>query len=143
MSLKGLVKKMNRITKTNEVEVFVATNMLAVTADRIFTQGKDASNNAIGTYSPGYMKQRKRMNYPSSGKVILQATRQMANDWSVISAGNELGLGFKNKVNADKSEWVEATYGSDSKPKDIFKHTKEENKQIDLLIGKKIKQLLA
>lgn len=128
---------MNRIAKTNEVEVFVATNMLAVTADRIFTQGKDASNNAIGIYSLEYMKQRRRMNYPSSSKVILQATRQMANDWSVISAGNVLGLGFKNSANADKSEWVESTY-----EKEIFKHTNEELKQIDLLIGKKIKQLL-
>lgn len=137
MSLKGLVKKMNRIAKTNEVEVFVATSMLAVTADRIFTQGKDASNSPIGTYSPEYMKQRKRMNYPPSNKVILQATRQMANDWSVISAGKSLGLGFKNSANADKSEHVESTY-----KKDIFKHTKEERRQIDLLVGKKIKQLL-
>ena len=90
---------MNRIAKTDQVERFVATNMLAVTADRIFTQGKDASNNDIGTYSIGYMKQRARMNYPPSNKVILQATRQMTNDWSVISAGNVLGLGFKNSAN--------------------------------------------
>lgn len=139
MSLKGLVKKMNRIAKTNEVEVFVATSMLATTADRIFTQGKDASNALISDegYSTEYMKQRRRMNYPKSGKVILQATRQMVNDFSVISTGSELGLGFKNSANTDKSHWVEDTYD-----KEIFEHTKEELKQIDLLTGKKIKQLL-
>jgi hypothetical protein len=137
MSLKGLLKKMNRIAKTNQVEVFVATSMLATTADRIFTQGKDASNSAIGEYSDGYMKQRKRMNYPSTNKVILQATRQMANDWSVISTGKSLGLGFKNSENANKSEYVESTY-----KKDIFKHTDQELQEVDLLIGKKIKQLL-
>ncbi len=137
MSLKSLIKKMNRIAKTNEVETFVATNMQAVTADRIFTQGKDASGGQIGLYSAGYIKQRQRDGYPPSRKVVLQATRQMANDWSVISTGNELGLGFKNKANAKKSEWVEDTY-----KKDIFKHTKEEIKLIDQLIGKKIKQVL-
>jgi hypothetical protein len=111
--------------------------MLAVTADRIFAQGKDASNNPIGVYSKDYMKQRAKMNYPGSRKVILQATRQMANDWSVISSGDLLGLGFKNKANADKSEYVEATY-----KKPIFKHTEEEKKQIDALVSKKIKEIL-
>ena len=130
---------MNRIAKTDQVERFVATSMLATTADRIFNKGLAADNTLISEkgYSVEYMKQRRRMNYPNSSKVILQATRQMANDWSVISTGNELGLGFKNSANADKSHWVEDTYD-----KEIFEHTDQENKEIDLLIGKKIKQLL-
>ena len=137
MSLKKLLKKMNRIAKTDEVERFVATSILATTHNRIFAQGKDANNSAIGTYSKAYMKQRIKKNYPSSTKVILQAERQMVNDWSVISAGKVLGLGFKNSANADKSNHVESTY-----KKKIFKHTKQELKEIDLLIGKKIKQII-
>lgn len=135
--MKDLIVKMNALAKTNKFEVSVATSMLAVTADRIFTQGLDANNSQIGTYSKGYLKTRIKDNYPSSTKVILQATRQMVNDWSVISSGSSLGLGFKNQTNADKSEWVEATYD-----KSIFKHTKNELGTLNKLIDKEIKKLL-
>ena len=128
---------MNALAKTNKMELSIATSMLAVTADRIFAQGKDASSAQIGTYSKGYLKTRIKDNYPSSTKVILQATRQMANDWSVISTGNSLGLGFKNQTNADKSGWVEETYD-----KKIFEHTKDEINTIDKLIDKEIKNAL-
>ena len=128
---------MNALAKTNKMELSMATSMLAITADRIFAQGKDASNADIGTYSSGYLKTRIRANYPSSTKVILQATRQMANDWSVISTGDSLGLGFKNQANADKSGWVEDTYG-----KDIFKHTKDELNTLDKLLDQEIKKAL-
>ena len=137
MSMKSLILKMNALAKTNKLELSVATSMLAVTADRIFAQGKAADNAQIGTYSKGYLKTRVKNNYPSSTKVILQATRQMANDWSVISSGNALGLGFKNQTNADKSEWVESTYD-----KKIFEHTKDELNTLDKLLDKEIKKVL-
>ena len=137
MSLKSLVKTMNILAKTNRLEASVATTMLAVTADRIFDQGKDADNSQIGTYSPGYLKTRVKDNYPSSSKVILQATRQMVNDWSVINNGDSLGLGFKNQFNADKSGWVEETYD-----KDIFKHTKDELSTLQKVLDKEIKRVL-
>ena len=137
MSLKSLIKTMNILAKTNRLEASVATTMLAVTADRIFDQGKDADNSQIGTYSPGYLKTRVKDNYPSSSKVILQATRQMVNDWSVINNGDSLGLGFKNQFNADKSGWVEETYD-----KDIFKHTKDELSTLQKVLDKEIKRVL-
>ena len=137
MSLKSLAKKMNALAKTNKMEVSVATSMLAVTADRIFAQGKSADDSEIGTYSRGYLKTRIKDNYPSSTKVILQATRQMANDWSVISSEDSLGLGFKNQFNADKSGWVEDTY-----KKPIFKHTSDELKTLDKLLDKGVKKIL-
>ena len=59
----------------------------------------------------------------------------MANDWSVIQTGKQLGLGFKNSANADKSEWVEATY-----KKDIFKHTENEKQAINKLVDKEVKK---
>jgi len=137
MSMKSLIAKMNALAKTNKMETSVATSMLAVTADRVFDQGKDASDSEIGTYSESYLKTRQKNNYPSSTKVILQATRQMANDWSVISNNNSLGLGFKNQTNADKSGWVEDTY-----KKPIFKHTKEELNLLQRLLDKEIKRIL-
>lgn len=137
MSLKSILKKMRILEKTKRLETAIATTMLAVTADRIFTQGKDASGNDIGTYSPGYIKQRRKNNYPSSSKVILQATRQMANDWSVIGTDNGVGLGFKNAENANKSEYVEDTYN-----KDIFKHTKDELTLLDKVKDKEVKKIL-
>ena len=72
MSVKSLIKKMNILAKTNKLELSVATTMQAVTNDRIFTQGKAADNSEIGTYSEGYLKTRKRNNWGSSNKVILQ-----------------------------------------------------------------------
>jgi len=128
---------MNALAKTNKMEVSVATSMLAVTADRIFVQGKDADNTEIGTYSPGYLKTRIRKNYPSSNKVILQAERQMVNDWSVINTEEALGLGFKNQFNADKSGWVEETYD-----KPIFKHTQDELDTLQKLLDKEVKRIL-
>ena len=136
--MKKLIDKMNALAKSNKLEVAVATSMLVVTSDRIFDKGKDAAGADIGTYSPGYLKQRVRRGYPNSKKVILQATRQMVNDFSVISTGADLGLGFKNSANADKSEWVEATYG-----KAIFKHTSGELKILDDLIAKELKKALS
>ena len=128
---------MNILTKTNLLERSIATSMLAVTADRIFDKGKDASNLDIGTYSKEYLKQRRKQGYPNSTKVILQATRQMDNDWSVIQTGKQLGLGFKNSANADKSEWVETTY-----KKDIFKHTENEKQAINKLVDKEVKKII-
>ena len=135
--MQKLINKMNILAKTNKLELSVASSMLAVTADRIFTQGKDAKDAEIGKYSRGYMRQRRRMNYPSSTKVILQATRQMANDWGVISTGQDLGLGFKNQANADKSEWVENTY-----KKPIFEHTPGELKTLEDLFNKELSRIL-
>ena len=137
MSLKSLIVKMNALAKTNRLEASVATTMLAITADRIFDQGKTSTGEQIGDYSEGYLKTRVKDNYPSSSKVILQATRQMVNDWSVIDNNDSLGLGFKNQFNADKSGWVEITY-----EKSIFAHTKDELNTLQKVLDKEIKKVL-
>lgn len=137
MSLNTLLQKMSDLARTNKLELSIATSMQAVTADRIFNQGKAADNSDIGSYSDGYLKTRINKNYPSSRKVILQATRQMTNDWSVISIDSGVGLGFKNSFNADKSEWVENTYN-----KPIFKHTDKEIAQINELINIEVRKII-
>ena len=128
---------MNALAKTDRLERSIATTMQATTAKRIFEDGKDANNQDIGTYSESYVKQRVKSGYPNSKKVILQATRQMANDWSVIATNEGYGLGFKNNANADKSEWVESTY-----EKEIFKHTDQELKLIDRIIQRELNKIL-
>jgi hypothetical protein len=61
----------------------------------------------------------------------------MANDWSVISKGDSIGLGFKFTLNADISGYNENTYG-----KDIFKHTADELKLVDEVAAKEVKKIL-
>ena len=119
------------------MEKAVAVAMLQKTSERIFTEGKAANDASIGRYSTGYIKTRKKKGYSNSSKVILQAERQMVNDWGVISNGKVLGLGFKNQHNADKSGWVEETYN-----KAIFSHTANELALIDQLLNEGVNKIL-
>lgn len=118
---------------------------------RIFKEGRSANGKALGTYSKGYQRTRrkgiiyvrkgvKRSNtYPSITKIILQATSQMNNDYTflVLPDGN-YGSGFNNDVNGKKSEWVEATY-----KKPIFKLTKQEEKSISVRMDKELTRFLS
>ena len=137
MSLQSLLKKMNVLAKTNVLEKRVAVTMLQVTNERIFTKGQAANGSQIGKYSAGYVKQRQKDNYPSSNKVILQATTQMINDWSVVPSGKSVGLGFKNSFNAEKSEYVENAY-----KKAIFEHTNAELDILDETINEELTKIL-
>jgi hypothetical protein len=135
--LKKILKKIGELRRLDETKKRVGFSMLAVTANRIFEQGKDGNNSDIGTYSAAYIKQRQRKNWPSSTKVILQATRQMVNDWSLIVDGNSWGLGFKNSVNFEKATYVESTY-----KKDIFAHTDAEVTQFTTLFQNEVNRIL-
>lgn len=76
----------------------------------VFTKGKDK-----GAPRPNY-------NRTSDPTVIISLTRQLENDFKVVStASGNYGLGFINQHNFDKSQWVEKTYG-----KKIFALTDEE-----------------
>ena len=114
MSLERLLRQMTILAKTNRAELAMVNDMLVITTDRIFTNGLDANGSSIGTYSDGYMKLRKKVNYGGSTKVILQgldgkpkgsrsnpvkrgtvnyqSTGQMFQDFSVINKGKKLGL---------------------------------------------------
>lgn len=135
--LKDVLKKIDQLRRLDETKKRVGFSMLAVTADRIFEKGKDGNNSDIGTYSAAYIKQRQRNNWPSSTKVILQATRQMVNDWSLIVDGNSWGLGFKNSINLEKANNVEAIYKTE-----IFAHTDAEVKQFTTLFQNEVNRIL-
>lgn len=103
----------------------VCLSMLPVVHDRIHVNGKAADGSPIGIYSDLYLKYtRPKNNRGTDPKVILSLTRQMENDFSVVADGSRYGLGFKNEVNAQKSEWAEQTY-----KKKIYSLTNEEKEQ--------------
>lgn len=137
MSLKNLLARMQILQKTNRAEKAMASSMLAVTNERIFREGKDSKGASLGNYSLPYLKQRIKQGYPASRKIILQATGQMAQDFSVITGQKNVGLGFKNSANADKSEWVEDTYNTT-----IFVHTEQEKELANQLFSEEVNKIL-
>lgn len=107
---------------------------------RIFVSGHDAKGSRIGVYSEAYQKTRRREGYPPSRKVILQATNQMVNDWTLVNLGDHFGSGFNNSLNFDKSLWVEDTY--DYQKDGIFGMTKKEEASISVKMEKELSKLL-
>lgn len=89
-------------------------------------KSKGANKGALkdsGTYTKGNAAAtaRPKYNRTADTKVVLSLTRQMENDMGVVAAGKSYGIGFKNKLNYDKSIWCEETYN-----KDIYKLTPQE-----------------
>ncbi len=101
----------------NPIMRTVALTVLPEMRRRIHVDGKDSSGNAIGTYSPGYMRMRTgksktgpRHNRTSDPKVILSLTRQMENDMVVVPTPRGYGIGYNNPLNFKKAGWNEETY---------------------------------
>lgn len=137
MSLESLIKKMNNIRNKSKSERMIATQMLQIVSSRIFDRGEDSDGAAIGNYSDSYMKERRKKNYTSSRKVILQATGDMLSDFSVVSVGGKVGLGFKFSDNLTKVDAVELTY-----EKKIFYLTDSEKKDAFLIFNNEVKKQL-
>lgn len=138
----SIVAKVRQLGNTDQLLRNIANDLLPEVKTRIHTKGLAADGNEIGTYSPSYMKLRtkgyksdavtrgknkgqprtiKKFNRTNDTKVVSSLTRQQEKDFSVIPSGRGYGLGFKNEVNAEKAEHVEATYN-----KPIWKLTAEE-----------------
>ena len=105
-----------------------AFTVLAEQDGRIFGEGVGSNNQSFGTYSAEYQKRRAKEFRRIGSKVVLTATAQMKNDYTVgidKPATLKLGqlvyaLGFQNQANADKAGWLEERYGP------IFEMTTEE-----------------
>lgn len=91
----------------------VAFGLIDKMTERIHNEGKASDGNEIGQYSNSYLKQRQRKPYnrTSETKIIVSLTRQLENDWSVISVDKGYGIGFKNPFNLQKLRWVEQGQG--------------------------------
>jgi hypothetical protein len=87
----GSYKSSNRVTK--------GLNKGKLKDDGVFTKGVNKGN------------PRPKYNRTNDDKVVASLTRQMENDIKVIALkNNSYGIGYTNKFNFDKSQWVEATY---------------------------------
>lgn len=91
----------------------VAFGLIDKMTQRIHNEGRDSSGNEIGQYSNSYLKQRQKapLNRTADSKIIVSATRQLENDWSVIATQKGYGIGFKNPFNLQKLRWVEQGQG--------------------------------
>jgi len=119
----------------------VASDTLAQVKYRIHTDGKNSEGTPIGEYSNAYLKVRKSRKYNrgESTKVILSLTGQMENDFSIVSnTAGRYGLGFKNTLNAEKAEWLQARsdYGR------IYDLTEAEKEHANLVANDFIAQYL-
>lgn len=137
-ALRRHIQQINSIILSDKIDRAVLSTVHAEVAKRIFSEGKAADENYIGQYSESYLKQRQRNKWPASRKVILQATRQMVNDFSLIRIQRDhYGSGFKNNINGAKRKSVERTYR-----KTIFALTASERQLLPRLYEQAIKRYI-
>lgn len=154
-----VIRKVNDALRTDKAVRTGITTVLALQKQRIFTQGKDAKEAQIGTYSTNPISISKKNQSRQTGKtyfkggyaeyktaigknpgfVNLQNTSQMMLDYSFqVLGSNSYGLGFNNQFNFNKSEWMEKKYS-----KEIFFQSAKEgevlNKVIEEQIGRDLK----
>ena len=121
----------------DRVDRAVLTSHQAHMQARIFNEGRNSQGNRIGEYSEGYQRTRRKKNYPTSNKVILQATGPLLNDYSLIQVSNaEYGIGFKNSQNGLKRKALERRYGK------IFRPTKQELRQLEKLYSEAVRRYI-
>lgn len=77
-----------------------------------FTDRTIRLNRNTGTFSGEEKVGTNRPNYNRSDdpKVVISLTRQLENDYGVEPTERGYGIGFKNKHNYDKSQWVQQLY---------------------------------
>lgn len=137
----GTIDKLNSAIRSERVMRIALSSVLAIHKPRIFEKGLDGSDAKIGTYSTkpisiskknqarntgktyfkgGYAEYKKDIG-KNPGYVNLRNTDQMRMDYGLIINGNSYGFGFQNKLNYDKSQWLQEKY-----QKDIFDNDAEE-----------------
>ena len=135
--LSKLKKRIKELTSDNFLKPCILFNHTAQ-SDRIFSKGNTASGGAIGRYSAGYLKLRKKKKISTgvaASKVILQFSGELRRDYeSSLTRAREgvWQVGVKRGFNADKLTTVIKKYG-----KDVFKLSKSERKALNLCLTKK------
>lgn len=143
--LKKVLRNLRAVrTSSGKILKTALVSVQSEMVERIHTKGKDSKGGNIGKYSTdpisiskknqarntgqtffkgGYKEYKTKIGF-SGSKVNLENTGQMRQDFSIIDISKTaLGLGFKNDLNADKSEWMEDKYN-----KKIYSSTKKEKK---------------
>ena len=118
-----IINKLNKLKDKEYLLRPLCFDLLELMKKRIHEDGKNANGSSLGIYKGSYLKLRqKKYNRTADTKMIFSLTRQMENDWSVIATQAGYGIGFKNKFNWQKKEWLEEMKGK------VFSLTTEENK---------------
>jgi hypothetical protein len=118
----------DRLKKLQDKEYLlrpVCFGLIDKMTQRIHIEGRASDGGEIGNYSTEYLKrrQRKPLNRTADPKIIVSATRQLENDWSVIATDVGYAIGFLNEFNLQKARWVE-----ENKGKKIFSLTEDETR---------------
>lgn len=90
----------------------------------VISKGKrkgEVKDSGVTTKGKSIGAKRVSYNRTSDTKVVISLTRQLENDYTVVATPLGYGVGFNNKHNFDKANWVENTY-----ERKIFDHTQEE-----------------
>jgi hypothetical protein len=145
-----LIADINRVLQNERVLIAAANSVLAAQKDRIFNKGDATNGSKIGQYSTKPISISRRRQARQTGKtrftggyreyksltgkeasfVNLQDTGQMMMDLGTTIVGRgEVGIGFSNQFNADKSYWAEEKY-----KKEIFFTSDKEDDLFDRVI---------
>ena len=114
-----------------------ASSTLALQKRRIFADGLRPDGTEIGVYSPEYLERREKEFNRQGTRVILTATAQMRNDYTVVVGLDFVGIGFQNPFNAEKAEKNEKRYKSA-----IFSLSEGEKRTLLELTQKRVKDVL-
>ncbi len=153
-----LIEDINRLVQNQKIYVAATNTVLAAQKKRIFQDGKDSAQSKIGVYGTkpisiakkdqakqtgqtyfkgGYREYKSLLGKGGGSFVNLRNTDQMMFDLStVVVSQKEFGIGFQNKFNGDKKEWLETKYN-----KQIFATTPEEDELFVNVINYEIDKL--
>lgn len=145
-----LIADINRLLGNERALIAAANSVLAAQKDRIFTKGNATDGSKIGTYGTkpisisrsrqarqtgktyfrGGYREYKSLIGKEASFVNLQDTGQMMMDLGTTVLGRgEVGIGFSNQFNADKSNWAQDKYN-----KEIFSTSDSEDDLFDKVI---------
>lgn len=114
--ISSLKQKIAELSNPDYLFRQVVFDLIVLMKRRIHEDGTASDGSQIGTYSSAYLKLREdKYNRTSDTTIIVSLTRQLENDWSLISDNDNYGIGFNNPFNTQKARWVE-----ENKGKDIF-----------------------
>lgn len=114
--ISSLKQKIAELSNPDYLFRQVVFDLIVLMKRRIHEDGTASDGSQIGTYSSAYLKLREdKYNRTSDTTIIVSLTRQLENDWALISDNDNYGIGFNNPFNTQKAQWVE-----EIKKKDIF-----------------------
>jgi len=135
--LNAMAGRASRLSDAYYVLGGAASSTLALQKRRIFADGLRPDGTEIGTYSPEYLQRRKKEFNRTGTRVILTATAQMRNDYTVLYGAGFVGLGFQNPFNAQKAKKNETRYRAE-----LFSLSDKERATLLELIEKRVKDVL-